>query len=79
MGRDGDGEGRKEGERSLEPLGPGRKCDGESGGRSRGKTLAANTPPPPHTHTRGLLGNDGDGKKKESRTQGENRWRQRKM
>lgn len=32
---------------------------------------------PPHTH--GLLGNDGDGKKKGSRTQRENRWRQRKM
>lgn len=28
--------------------------------------------------TCGLLGSDGDGKKKESRTQGENRWRQRK-
>lgn len=70
LGRDGDGEGRKEGERSLEPLGPGRKCGGErereSGGRSRGKTLAANVSPstPSHLSHMGSLGTMVTGRRK---------------
>lgn len=38
-------------------------------------SLPPTLPPPSHM---GSLGNDGDGKKKASRTQRENRWRQRK-
>lgn len=68
LGRDGDGEGRKEGERSLEPLGPSRKCDGEreSGGWSRGKTLAANASPstPSHLSHTGSLGTMVTGRRK---------------
>lgn len=49
LGRDGDGVGRKEGEPSLGPLGPGRKCDGEIGGRSGENT------PSPHVGSLGVM------------------------